>query len=102
MLATLAQAASGGSWLTSYFGMMVLLVFIWWFVLFRPQRQQEAVHKKMLEELKTGTKVVTNGGIYGTVDSVGEKTLKLRIADKVRIDVLRSAITGLQPENKVN
>ena len=78
--------------------MMVLLVFIWWFVLFRPQRKQEASHKKLLDDLKPGAKVVTNGGIYGVVDSVGEKTLKLRIADKVRIEVSRSSIAGIQPE----
>lgn len=75
----------------------VLIAGIIWFMLIRPQRQQETRHQQMLDALKPGAKVVTTGGIYGTVDRVGDKTLRLKIADNVRIEVTRAAIAGPQP-----
>jgi preprotein translocase subunit YajC len=51
----------------------------------------------MLSALKNGDKVVTNGGLYGTIVGLEEDALQLRIADNVKVKVARSAIAGVQP-----
>jgi len=93
----LAQGANGGGLPGSWFGMMAVIFLIWWVLLIRPQRQQEKRHREMLASLKAGDKVVTTGGIFGSVQQVTDKTVKLKIADNVRIEVQRSAIGGAQP-----
>jgi preprotein translocase subunit YajC len=60
-------------------------------------------HKKtaeMLNNLKTGDKVITNGGIYGTIVGLESDSVLLRVAEQVKIKVSRSAIAGLQAEPK--
>jgi preprotein translocase subunit YajC len=54
----------------------------------------------MLSELKNGDKVITTGGVFGTIVGIEDDAIQLRIADQVKIKVLRSAVGGLQPENK--
>ncbi len=77
----------------------LLLVFaIFYFLLIMPMRKRQKAHAKLLTELKKGDRVITNGGIYGEVAALEEKTLILRIADGVRIKVARSAIAGLEGE----
>ena len=70
-------------------GMLV----IFYFFMIRPQQKRAKEHKKMLEALQKGDLVVTSGGIYGTVASVGGKTVEIKVADNVKIKVLRSAVT---------
>ena len=93
----LGQGALGAPSFANLVVPILLCIPIWWFLLIRPQRQQEKKHREMIESLKPGAKVVTSGGMYGVVDKAGDKTFRLKIADNVRIDVLKSAITGLQP-----
>ena len=86
-------------------GMLVpLLAFfgIFYFLLILPAQRRQKKVAQMLAELKTGDKVVTNGGIYGTIVGLDEKdaSVQLRIADQVKIRVARSAISGMQPESK--
>jgi preprotein translocase subunit YajC len=52
----------------------------------------------MLSALKTGDKVLTSGGIYGTIVGLEGEAVQLRIADQVKVKVARSAIAGIQPE----
>ena len=54
----------------------------------------------MLKELKNGDKVITNGGIYGTIVGLEDDAVQLRIAEQVKIKVSRNAIAGLQTEEK--
>ncbi len=56
----------------------------------------------MLGALKAGDKVITNGGIYGTIVGVEGDAVQLRVADQVKIKVARSAIASVQPEVKEN
>ncbi len=75
----------------------ILIFAIFYFLLILPQQRQRRKVQEMLANLKTGDRVVTNGGIYGTV--VGFRTssvLQLEVAHQVRIDVARSAISALQ------
>jgi preprotein translocase subunit YajC len=75
---------------------------IFYFLLILPAQKRQKKVNEMLSALKTGDKVVTNGGIYGVIAGVEEKegTVLLRIAEQVKIKVARNAIAGLQPEPK--
>lgn len=61
------------------------------------QRRQKKV-TDMLKALKTGDKVITNGGIYGTIVGLEDEAVQLRVAEQVKMKVARSAIAGLQAE----
>jgi preprotein translocase subunit YajC len=79
----------------------LLLVFvIFYFLIILPQRKRQRALDAMLDNLKSGDKVVTNGGIYGTIVSVREdkRTVQLKISENpvIRVEVARTAISGLQ------
>ena len=98
----LLQSSGGGSGLLGAFLPMILIFGIFYFLVIRPQqkrqRQQQTEREVMLKALKAGDKIITTGGIYGTIVSVKEKddTVVLRIAQAVTIEMLRSSIAGLQ------
>lgn len=94
----LAQAAAAPPSMLDMWPVFVAIGLIWWFVLLKPQRDQEKKHKAMLASLTIGQKVVTTGGIYGTVAQLGERTIKLKVADNVKIEVTRASIAGSQVE----
>ncbi len=72
---------------------MLLAIFvIMWFFMIRPQRKQQKALEKFRSELKKGDKVVTAGGIYGTVDSVEEKTVLLKVDGDVKLRVDKSSL----------
>ena len=77
----------------------VLMFAIFYFLLIAPQRKKAKAHTAMLQALKAGDRVVTNGGIYGTVVGVDEQKVQLRIADQVKIEIAKHAIAGLQSES---
>lgn len=74
---------------------IILMVVIFYFLLWRPQKKQQKRRQEMLDSLKTGAKVVTAGGLYGTIVSLHEEYLVIRIADKVEVKVTRSAVNQL-------
>lgn len=78
-----------------YLGLMVLMMAIFYVVLIRPQRRREQERVKMIDNIKTGDRIVFAGGILGTVANVKEKTFAVRIADKVKIEVSRSAVSAV-------
>lgn len=71
---------------------------IWYFLVLRPQSQQRKKTQEMLASLKTGDRVVTSGGLYGTVIGFKNGTVQLQIASQVKVEMLRSAITGIVAE----
>ena len=91
-----AQAAAepSGSGIASLIP-LVLIIVIFYFLLIRPQQKRLKAHQAMIGELKKGDKVVTSGGILGTVQDVNEDTVRVEIADKVRVTVKRDTITSL-------
>lgn len=91
----LGQQPQGSPW-AAFFPLLLILV-IFYVLLILPAQRQRKRHQQMLAALKTGDRVVTNGGILGTVVGIKENVITLRIADQVRIEVLRSAIAGLHP-----
>jgi preprotein translocase subunit YajC len=77
---------------------MVLIFAIFYFLLVWPVRKKQKALQKLVEELKRGDRVVTNGGIYGEVAAVEGPILHLKVADNLKIRVAKSAIAGLEGE----
>ena len=106
-LGSLAFLQPGGG-LSGLAGLLpfILIFVIFYFLLIRPQQKKQKQAQKdreaMLKALKAGDKIVTTGGIYGTIVAVREKddTVQLRIAQSVSVEAERSAIARLQPSDK--
>lgn len=77
---------------------LVAILAIFYFLLIMPAQRQRKRTQEMLGALKSGDKVITTGGIYGTIVGIKDNVVQLRIADQVKVDVARNAIAGLQPE----
>ncbi|MDR1726917.1 MAG: preprotein translocase subunit YajC [Acidobacteriota bacterium] len=75
---------------------IVIIGVIFYFLMIRPQRNQQKKVEQMREALKSGDRVITNSGIYGVVAGVKEKTFILKIADQVKIEIAKSAVAGIQ------
>ena len=75
----------------------VLMFVIIYFLIIRPQRKKQKSHKNMLENLKVGDEVITNGGIKGVIANLKQNKgiISLKIADNVKIEILRSAISTI-------
>ena len=80
--------------------MMAMIFAVFYFLLIAPARRKQKQHAEMLTALKNGDRVVTTGGIYGTVVGVSEQTIQLRIADQVKIEIAKNAIADRQPSEK--
>ena len=77
---------------------LVVIFVIFYFLLIRPARNRQKQVQKLLDSLKSGDKVVTSGGMLGTVVGIDRGVVQLRVADKVRVDVTKSSIVGLQDQ----
>jgi preprotein translocase subunit YajC len=91
-----ADPGGGGGSLTSFIILFGPLFLIWYFLVIRPQQAQKRKTQDMLANLKTGDRVVTSGGIYGTITGFRNGVVQLQVATQVKLDVARSAITALQ------
>ena len=88
----------GGGSLISTLIMFGAIFLIFYFMIIRPQQKRSKEKQKLLSNLEKGDKVVTNGGIYGVIAGLEEKTALLQISDNVKIKVDRSAITTVLPK----
>ena|SRR5438477_7031936 len=97
--ALLAQAQSpaptgpGGG--IGFFVPFIFIFIIMYFVMFRPQKKRQEQQQKLISALKTGDRVVTNGGIHGLISNVKETTVIVKVADNVKIEMEKSAITTI-------
>jgi preprotein translocase subunit YajC len=90
----------GGSFISMLF-MFGLIFLIFYFLIIRPQRTRQKKHQEMVEQLKPGDKVITSGGIYGTVMGVQKDKIELKIAANVKIDITKNAVgVILTPQKK--
>lgn len=88
-----AQAAGGGSALTSFVP-LILIFAIMYFLMIRPQQKKMKEHKAMVEALRRGDQIVTQGGVIGKVSKVkDDNEVEVEIADGVKVRVVRSTIT---------
>lgn len=75
----------------------ILIFVVFYLLLIRPQQKKQKTHQAMLNSLSKGDKVLTTGGLYGTIVGMksGNSIIVLRIADKVNVEVSKSSIAGL-------
>lgn len=78
--------------------MFGLIIVIFYFMIIRPQSKRQKDRQKMLEAIKKGDKVVTNGGIHGKIVAMEDKTVLVEIADNVKVKVEKSAVTAVVPD----
>lgn len=96
----IAVANPGGSGqITGFLLLFGPIILIWWFLVLRPQSKNRQKTQSLLAALKTGDKVVTNGGMLGTIVGFRDSVVQLQVASQVKVEVLRSSIAGLQAES---
>ena len=71
-------------------------------MIIRPQQKKQKEHQRMVESLRKGDKVVTNGGIFGTIVKVGDDRLNLEIASKIQIQLERHQVSRMDKKTGVN
>jgi preprotein translocase subunit YajC len=102
-MAPAGGGSSEGS-LISTLVMFGLIIAIFYFLILRPQQKRQKDRQKMLDAVKKGDKVVTAGGMHGTVAGLDEKTVLLQVSDNVKMKFDRSAIGNIlkegEPETK--
>ena len=79
----------------------VLVLAIFYFVILLPMKRRQQKVQAFLAALKVGDRVVTSGGVFGTVTRVSDQSLQLQIAERVRIEVSRAAVVGYQGQEPV-
>jgi preprotein translocase subunit YajC len=77
---------------------MIFMVAIFYFLLIRPQQKKAKEHKALLENLKRGDRVMTNGGLIGTIVNIEEGLVVIEVADKVKVEVARPYVAGFAPK----
>jgi preprotein translocase subunit YajC len=92
------QAPAGGGLIT--FLPLIVIMVIFYVMLILPAQRRQKKTNQMLSALKNGDKVLTSGGIYGTIVGLEGEAVQLRIADQVKVKISRSAITGIQADGK--
>jgi len=78
---------------------LILVFFVFYLLIIRPQQKKQKQHQVMLDNLKKGDRVVTTGGIFATVIKLGEDRITVEIADKVRVQLERQQVTRLEKES---
>lgn len=86
------QASGSGIGMFVYLGLMLLLLY---FLLIRPQKRREKERRALLDAVKTGDRILFGGGFIGTVANVKEKTLLVKIADNVKVEIARAAVVQI-------
>jgi preprotein translocase subunit YajC len=92
-----AAQSPAGNGLIAFLPLAIIMV-IFYVLLILPAQRRQKKTQTMLSALKTGDKVVTTGGLYGTIVALDGDAIQLRIADQVKVKVARSAVAGLQTE----
>src|SRR5690349_22359962 len=92
------QAVPGGG-IGSFFVPLIFIFIIMYFVMIRPQKKRQQEQQQLVSSLKTGDRVVTNAGIHGLISNVKENTVLVKVADNVKIEMEKSAITNVLKES---
>ncbi len=80
---------------------IALMAAIFYFIILLPSRRRQKKVQDFLGSLKVGDRVITGGGIYGTITKLNDQSVQIQIADKVRIEVTRASVTGYQGQPPV-
>ena len=98
-----ADASSGSSTasMTSTIRMFVAIIAIFYFLIYRPQKKRDKEAKEMIAAMKKGDRVVTIGGIHGTIITVKDKTVVVKVDDSARIEFSKEAISSVVSKDAV-
>jgi preprotein translocase subunit YajC len=99
VLAMGASPQGGSPWLQLVPFALVLAIF--YFIILLPMKRKQQKIQAFLDSLKVGDRIITTGGIYGQVTRLGEQSVQLQVADKIRIEVAKAAIGGYQGQPPV-
>jgi preprotein translocase subunit YajC len=94
-----APSAVPGGGIGSFFVPLIFIFIIMYFVMIRPQKKRQQQQQQLISSIKTGDRVVTNAGIHGLVANVKENTVLVKVADNVKIEMEKSAITNVLKES---
>ena len=92
------QQMPGGG-IGSFFVPLIFIFIIMYFVMIRPQKKRQEQQQKLIASLKTGDRVVTNAGIHGLISNVKENTVLVKVADNVKIEMDKAAVTTVLKES---
>ena len=84
----------GGTSILPMIIFLVLIFALFYFVMIRPQRKRQKEHEMMVQELQKGDRVITAGGIYGTIESLSEDSIVLKVESGATIRVARGSVVG--------
>ena len=91
----LAQAAPDQPQMLMPFFPLIIIAVLFYFLLIRPQQKKQKEHQKLVADLKTGDKVITSGGMHGMVANIKETTILLKVADNVKVELDRAAVSTI-------
>ena len=94
-----SDPAAGGS-MGATLITFVLIILIFYFLIIRPQKKRDKEAKAMIDAMKKGDRVVTIGGIHGTIVAVREQTVVVKVDDSARIEFSKSAISSVSSKDK--
>lgn len=94
-----AAPDSGSMWLQ--FVPFAIVLGIFYFIILLPMKRKQQKVQAFLDNLKVNDRIVTTGGIYGLITRLGEQSVQVQVADKVRIEVSKAAIGGYQGQEAV-
>lgn len=80
---------------------LVILMLVMYFLMIRPQQKKAKEHRLMVDALKKGDEIVTQGGLLGKVADVNETFIAVKLADNVQINIQRHAVTALMPKGTI-
>ena len=83
------------------FAPIIVMLLIFYFLLYRPQKKARQERDEMLNSLKVGSRVITIGGIYGTIVGLTDEIVRLQVADNVEIEMARGSINGVADDKNV-
>ncbi|MFN0157793.1 MAG: preprotein translocase subunit YajC [Bacteroidota bacterium] len=98
------QGGGGDGGIMSTVIMFALIIGIFYFMILRPQQKRQKERQKLLDSVKKGDKIITAGGLHGTVAGLDEKTVLIQVAENVKMKFERSAVASVvkegEPETK--
>jgi preprotein translocase subunit YajC len=96
----LAADSGAGSGLAQFLLLFAPILLLWYFLVILPNQRNRKKTQAMLSNLKTGDRVMTTGGIYGLITGFRGDIVQVQIANQVKVDIARTAITGIQSEEE--
>jgi preprotein translocase subunit YajC len=100
-LLAMAAPADGNVSVWVQFLPFILVLGIFYFIIILPMKRRQKKVQQFLDGLQVGDRIITTSGIYGSITKIGERSVQVQIADKVRIELSRAAIAGYQGQEPV-